>query len=208
MPVSTSTSDAVAHSDRFAAAIARFDSANSEDPHTELHNGSEQPCALLYAQRMSSRLVRFAPQASEALRLAARCQHIRRWTIPRSDYPQGREGYLLWRRSLADFHAETAAGILRQVGYDDSVIERVRSLLRKQNLKRDADMQCLEDVICLVFLEYYLDDFAGRHEDDKLVKILRRTWNKMSEQGHQAALTLQLPEHVQQLIGKALQQEN
>jgi hypothetical protein len=121
---------------------------------------------------------------------------------------QGREGYLLWRRSLADFHAETAAGILRQVGYDDSVIERVRSLLRKQNLKRDADMQCLEDVICLVFLEYYLDDFAGRHEDDKLVKILRRTWNKMSEQGHQAALTLQLPEHVQQLIGKALQQEN
>lgn len=194
----------VTDSARFAEAIARFDAANAQDPNKEIVDGVEYPKELLYAQRMSAWLERLAPTASEALQLAARCQHIRRWTIPRNEYPMDRAGYKQWRTTLAKFHAETAAEILKEVGYDEETIRRVQGFLRKERLKLDPETQLLEDVICLVFLENYFADFAQQHEQEKLVGVLRKTWRKMSPRGHQAALELTLPANARRLVERAL----
>jgi hypothetical protein len=190
---------------RFDTAMARFDAANAADPNIEMFAGRTYPKELLYAQRMSAWLDKLAPDASEPLRLAARCQHIQRWTKPRRDYPMDRRGYLRWRTDLAKFHATTAGDILREVGYDDETIRRVQTLLRKEGLKRNAEVQCLEDVACLVFLESYFADFATQHQADKVIDIVQKTWKKMSPQGHEAALTLQLSSEAQALVGRALE---
>jgi hypothetical protein len=190
--------------DRFRRAVERFDAANGEDPNRELADGVERPKELVYARRMTARLDRFRPDAPEAVRLAARCQHIRRWTIPRTDYPAGREGYRRWRTDLARFHADTAAAILRDVGYGDEVVARVGSLLRKERLKADPEVQLLEDVICLVFVEHYLVGFAPKHDEETLVGVLRKTWRKMSEDGRRAALALDLPENVRSVVERAV----
>ena len=190
--------------DRFRRAVERFDAANGEDPNRELADGVEQPKELVYARRMTARLDRFRPDAPEAVRLAARCQHIRRWTILRAGYPAGREGYRRWRTDLARFHADTAAAILRDVGYGDEVVARVGSLLRKERLKADPDVQLLEDVICLVFIEHYLAGFAPKHDEETLDGVLRKTWRKMSDEGHRAALALDLPENVRAVVERAV----
>jgi len=182
-------------SQRFRRAIERFDEANSQDP-----RGKE----LLYAQRMTAWLEKLDPNALEPLKLAARCQHIRRWEIPRSSFPMDRSGYLKWRKTLYGFHAEKAGEILRHVGYDDATIARVQSLLRKEKLKLDPEMQTLEDVICLVFLENYFSDFAREQDESKVQNIIRRTWMKMSQRGQDLALTLKLSEEDRQLIAQAL----
>src|SRR5256885_357330 len=182
-------------SQKFRNAIERFDAANSQDP-----DGAE----LVYAQRMSGWLERLAPDASEALKLAARSQHIRRWEIPRNKYPMNRAGYHRWRNELAAFHAEVSGKILREVGYDDATVGRVQSLLRKERLKEDAEAQTLEDVICLVFLENYFADFAKEHDEQKLIGILRKTWKKMSQRGHEAALKLPMGNAERKLVEKAL----
>ena len=188
----------------FNAAIARFDAANADDPTTEVFQGAVYPKELLYAQRMTAWLDNIAPDASEALRLAVRCQHIQRWTIPRHTYAMDRHGYLRWRTTLAKFHADTAAAILRDVGYDDATIQRVQTLLRKERLKRDPEVQCLEDVICLVFLEHYLAAFATQHDEVKVLDILRKTWTKMSPRGHEVALTLPMSPEARRLVEQAL----
>jgi hypothetical protein len=181
-----------------------FDAANSEDPNLELVDGQPQPKELIYGRRMSQRLQTFCPDATEPLQLAARCQHIRRWDIPRSDYPMDRTGYKRWRSQLAVYHGEVAGRILAHQGYDDATIERVKYLLQKRGLKRDPEVQTLEDVICLVFIEYYLEDFAHKHDEAKLLDIIRKTWHKMSDTGHDAALKLPLSPGMQTLVGKAL----
>ena len=132
-----------ASEDRYDRAIARFDAANAEDPNQETVQGRSRPKELVYAERMSAMLARFAPDASEVLRLAARCQHIRRWTIPRGDYEMDRIGYLQWRKRLNKFHAQVAGDILRDVGYDNATIARVGALLKKESLKADTDAQAL-----------------------------------------------------------------
>ena len=189
---------------RFHSAIERFDAANAEDPNVELVDGVAQPRELVYAKRMTARLDRYRPDASEPVRLAARCQHIRRWVSPRADYPDGRAGYRQWRTELARFHASTAAAILDQVGYDAAVIARIESLLRKEQLKADPDVQLLEDVICLVFLDHYLADFASKHEEARLLDVLAKTWRKMSEDGRVAALELELSAAKRSLVERAI----
>jgi Domain of unknown function (DUF4202) len=200
-----------APSGRFLAAIQRFDAANAADPNREPDAaGVEQPRELLYARRMSEMLERFAPGASEAVRLAVRCQHIRRWEIPRDCYPRTPEGYKAWRTRLMDFHADAAAAILRGAGYEDETIARVRSLLRKERLKRDPETQLLEDVIGLVFLEHYLAGFVAGHpeyEDAKFADILRKTWRKMSFSGRAAALTVaRIPAALRPAVERAVAQ--
>jgi len=185
-----------ADSERFARAIARFDAANAEDPNVEPVDGHPRPKALLYAERLTAMLARYAPEASATLRLAARCQHIQRWKIPRADYPMTRAGYQQWRVRLRDFHAELAGTILREAGYDGATIARVGSLIRKEALKTDAEAQALEDVVDLVFLESYLADFVAEHpgyDEAKFVDILKKTGRKMSARGRAAALTLISP---------------
>jgi hypothetical protein len=180
---------------RLDIALARIDAANAQDP-----AGKE----LVYSQRMTAWLDRLAPDASEALRIATRAQHILRWKIPRSDYPIDRAGYHRWRTRLYDFHADTTAAILKEIGYDDATIARVRSLLRKERIKSDPEAQMLEDVICVVFLENYFHEFAQDHDEPKLITILQRTWKKMSDHGRAAALGLPLPDQDRAIIEKAL----
>ena len=180
---------------KFREAIRLIDAANAGDPKGE---------AIIYAMRMTGWLDRLDPAASTALRLAARAQHVRRWEVPRSTYPMTRAGYIRWRTDLGRFHAEVAGEILRAVGYDDPTVGRVQSLLRKENLKEDAETQTLEDVICLVFLENYFAQFARDKDEAKLVDILRKTWRKMSPRGHAAALTIPLPVDVAGLVKRAL----
>lgn len=191
-------------STRFQEAITRFDDLNRKDPNHELFEGKAVPKELLYAERMTAWLHRLAPEASEPLRLAARSQHIARWKIPRSEYPMDRKGYLQWRTTLNQFHADTAAAIMRGVGYDDETIHRVAGLLLKKHLKDDPEMQILEDVICLVFLERDFSDFSKKTDTEKMIPIIQKTWKKMSHQGQRAALSLVLPAEASALIQKAL----
>jgi hypothetical protein len=190
--------------DRFSHAIEAIDSANAADPNAFVRDGTSEPRELVYGRQMSLWLVRLKPAADEPLRLAARAQHIRRWQRPRGDYPQGRAGYLEWRKALQRFHAEAAAAILASVGYDAATIERVGALLRKERLKADDDTQALEDAACLVFLEHYLAEFAAKHTEDKVVDIVAQTWRKMSARGRELALTLDLPPRERSIIGRAL----
>jgi hypothetical protein len=191
---------------RFARAIDRIDAANAQDPNRALFDGREYPAELLYSMRLTEWLGRLVPDASEALRLAVRCQHLRRWAIPRSQYPATRAGYLQWRSMLARFHADEAGAILRDVGYDDATVGRVQSLVRKERFKADAEAQALEDAACLVFLEIEYVDFARRHDDEKVVQILAKTWKKMSDRGRQAVVQLapSLPERERGLVERAV----
>ncbi len=185
-------------------AIDAIDQANAQDPNLETVEGKEIPKELLYAQRMTDMLSLYAPEASESIWLAARCQHICRWESPRTDYPMNREGYYAWRENLAVLHAEQAGKIMARAGYETAMIQRVQSLLKKERLKEDPEVQLLEDVICLVFLEHYFEAFSAKHRKDKLADILKKTWSKMSNQGHAAALELTLSDRCRELIGKAL----
>ncbi len=186
-------------------AFELFDLANEKDPNREVFQGKSYSKEVLYAMRMTEKLNKFAPDASEPLRLTARCQHICRWEIPRESYEMNRVGYLKWRQDLKKFHAEKASGILKEVGYDQKTIDTVAFLLEKKQLKKNEETQTLEDVICLVFLEFYFEPFIEKHSEEKLIDILQKTWRKMSEKGHQAALKLPLSEGALALVGKALQ---
>ncbi len=189
---------------RLEDALSGIDAANAEDPNTEMVNGQLVPKELVYGQRMSVRLVAFAPGAPETVQLAARAQHIRRWEVPRDSYPEGRAGYLKWRTDLYKRHGEIAGAVMDDVGYDADAIERVKTLLRKRGLKTDPDVQLLEDVICLVFLEHCFHDFARKHEEQKLIPIVQKTWKKMSDEAHRAALQLDYAPEDLALIRKAL----
>jgi Domain of unknown function (DUF4202) len=189
---------------RCAAVIAEIDAANARDPnHIEIE-GRPEPAALIYGQRMSATLGRMASDASEHLRIAARGQHIERWTSPRKSYPEGRSGYLAWRNDLKEFHARRVGEIMGSAGYDPDDIARVRSLLRKERLKSDAEAQMLEDVACLVFLESYLGGFMKQADEEKLAGILTKTWKKMSPIGHEHALKLALSAPVAAALKAAL----
>ena len=189
---------------RFDRAIARFDAANAEDPNQEAVGGRKRPKELVYAERLTAMLARFAPDASEIVRLAARSQHIQRWKVARTEYPMDRIGYLQWRKRLYKFHAQLAGEILRDVGYDEATVGRVGTLLKKEALKSDPEVQTLEDVVDLVFLESYLADFVARHGQYDLAKftdILAKTAKKMSPRGREAAVSLiQAPPELAPLI--------
>ena len=191
--------------ERFNRAITLFDAANAEDPNQD----QGQPKELLYAQRMTEMIERFAPDASEAAQLAVRAQHIRRWTVPRNTYPMTKEGYFAWRTGLYKFHADTAGELIRQAGYDDAMIERVKKAVGKRALKVNPDTQLLEDVANLVFIEHYMLNFAAAkpdYDEERWLEIVRKTWKKMSDAGHAFALSgkLKLPEPLLPLITKAL----
>ncbi|WP_158974910.1 DUF4202 domain-containing protein [Cellulophaga sp. L1A9] len=195
----------MASSDKLEKAFILFDNANEQDPNKEIYEGKEYAKEVLYAIRMTKKLNAFAPDASEVLQLTARCQHICRWEIPRDSYEMNRAGYLTWRQDLKKFHAKKAGEILENVGYDQTTIDRVAFLLEKKQLKKNEETQTLEDVICLVFLEYYFEPFAQKYSEEKLIDILQKTWRKMSEVGQEAALKLPLSANSLALVGKALQ---
>ncbi|HEY3403170.1 MAG TPA: DUF4202 domain-containing protein [Ohtaekwangia sp.] len=189
--------------ERLEKAFTTFDAYNANDPNQENHNGSIIPKELLYAQRMTERLNQFAPGAPEYMQLAARCQHIGRWEIPRSSYPMDKKGYLQWRSAEKIHQAKVAEQILRSCRYDDEIIEKVKFLLLKKELTTNADTKLLEDVVCLVFIEYYLEDFAASHDDEKVIDILRKTMKKMTPKALQEAGTLKFSERITRLIKRS-----
>ena len=196
----------VSESEEYREAVRMFDEAHREDPRTVTVQGEEVPWSLLYHRRLHHWVERLAKPTSESLLLAARCQHIRRWQIPRSDYPMDRTGYRRWRKTLLRFHAEQAREILEQAGYEEETIQRVEKLVQKLRLKLDPEVQLFEDAICLVFLENEFVDFLGKHGEDKIIEVLQKTWKKMSPQGHRVALDLveTLPSDARKVVGKAL----
>ena len=169
---------------RLENALAAIDAANAEDPNST----EEAPDALLYGQRMSAELERLFPDAGDLLKIAARGQHIERWILKRADYPEGREGYLTWRRDLARHHADRVGGIMQDSGYDAEQVDAVGKMLRKEGIKRDADVQALEDVICFTFLKWYFTPFAAKHSPEKILRIVQKTARKMSVDGRARVL--------------------
>ena len=189
---------------RFETAIALIDKKNEEDPNTYQVAGFDYPKELLYSQRMTRKLLQFEPNASKALQIAARAQHICRWQIARNEYPMDRVGYLKWRENLKKMHANTTSEILQQVGFDEQFQDRVKKIILKKLIKKNEESQALEDVICLVFLDYYFDEFAAKHSDEKIIDILQKTWVKMSDKGHEAALQLPYSDKGLALVQKAI----
>ena len=187
-----------------AQAAAAIDAANAEDPNVLVVDGTAHPKAQIEGRLVAGWVARLAPDASPALQLAARAHHLRRWTSPRSDYPEGRAGYLRWRRDLYGIQAREAAAVLAAAAVDPGVIVRVASLVRKQDLARDPEVQTLEDAICLVFLETQLPAFIEPHDDDRVVAIITKTLAKMSEAGRTAAAQVSLTGRAAALVQRAM----
>ncbi|HEU6448250.1 MAG TPA: DUF4202 domain-containing protein [Verrucomicrobiae bacterium] len=185
---------------KFEAALRRFDEANSRDPIQE--NG--QPRELLYARRLEKWVLKICPTAGEALRLAARCQHICRWEIPRNSHPMTRPGYLKWRADLKKFHAQKAGEIMQEIGYDNDMIHRVQDLNLKKHFPADAETRVLEDALCLMFLEFQFAGLAAKMDDDKTVNAVRKSWEKMTEAARAEALKLDYGEREKSLLQRAL----
>lgn len=165
------------------AVLAAIDRANAADPSLERDGAGEQPKALLYGQRMSAELDRVCPEASTHLQIAARGQHIERWKMPRDSYPEGRKGYLMWRRAQAEAHGGRVAELMTEAGFAAADGQRVAQMLRKEGIKRDPEVQMLEDVICLVFLRWYFSAFASGRAAEQIYGIVAKTARKMSPEG-------------------------
>ena len=188
---------------RFEAALRRFDEANARDPNREVADGVPQPREALYARRLTEWVLRLYPNASEELRLAARCQHICRWEIPRDSHPITRTGYLQWRATLKKFHAQKAGEILREAGYAEDVTHRVQDLNLKKNFPNDPEARVLEDALCLVFLEFQFAELAARSDDDKMINALRKSWHKMTEPARAEALKFNFGPREKALLERA-----
>ena len=199
-------------SQQLTQALALIDQANSEDPNKETADGKEWPKELLYSRRMTEMLQRYTPKADAAQQIPIHAQHIQRWKSPRSDYPMDRNGYLQWRTHLYKFHAETVAAILVGLGFNEQTIERVKQAVGKRGVKLNPDTQLLEDVAALTFIEHYMLDFAAKHpeyDEAKWIDIIRKTWRKMSQRGHEFVLSgsITLPEALTPLIQKSLAED-
>lgn len=178
---------------RMQNVLDAIDAANSVDPNMD----DNQPETLLYGKRMTAELNRLFPGASEPLQIAARGQHVERWKLARSEYPEGRTGYLTWRRAQGEHHAQVVADLMAQAGYEPDQIDAVGRMLRKQGIKRDAEVQALEDVICFVFLKWYFQPFASKHSAEKIQSIVEKTARKMSDEGRARVIEeFDLPEQL------------
>ncbi len=188
---------------RFEAALRRFDEENGRDPNREPASGG-RPRELVYAEWLSDWVLRLCPTASEELRLAAHCQHLCRWLVPRQSYPLTRAGYLRWREDLKKLHARKAGEILREVGYPEEIITRVQRLNLKQGFPRDPESRVLEDALCLVFLEHQLADLVSKTPEEKVVSALKKAWSKMTPAAQALAQTIHLAPRERDLLQKAL----
>ena len=190
-------------SSKLVLALGRFDEANAEDPNIEQADGKSWPKEQLYAKRLSSWVARLVANPSEVLVLAAHCQHLRRWRIPRETFPATKPGYLKWRTDLKTFHASESAAILRECGYEEATISAVQALNLKTNFPADPDSRVLEDALCLVFLEFQMDDLAAKTSDEKMINALQKSWKKMTETARKHALKLSYSPRCQQLIARS-----
>jgi hypothetical protein len=175
---------------KLQAAFDAFDSYNKLDPNIFEWDGAAYPQEYFLAIKLYEWVLKLDPEAAVPLLLASRSQHIGRWESPRDTYPMDREGYLKWRRDLSHFHADKATGILKRIGFDEEIIDRTRQIILKQKIKVDADVQTMENALCLVFLEFQYEDFLHKHPADKIVTIIKKSLLKMDAHGHNFALQL------------------
>ena len=189
---------------KYSSALKMIDEAHALDPKKITTDGKDVPYELHYAQKMSNYLEKRDPSAPDALRLAIRAQHFRRWEIPRDSYPMNKQGYHAWRTYLKKRQAEMASQICLDCGYSEEDATRVASMIRKENMKKDEETQVLEDVACLVFLDDQFEEFEKEHDEEKIVHILKKTWGKMSERGHELALEISMSDRAKHLVSKAL----
>ncbi len=189
---------------RFEAALRRFDAENSHDPNRAMVGESPQPRELVYARWLTDWVLKLCPEASEELRLAARCQHLCRWMVPRDSYPISRAGYLQWREGLKQFHSRKAGEILREAGYPPESVERVQSLNLKKDFPDDPEVRVLEDALCLVFLERQFGDLAAKTSDEKMINALRKSWKKMTPRARELAKGLPYSAKERSLLEQAL----
>ena len=189
---------------RIEKALEQFDFYNKQDPHTVTWDGIAYPAEYFYALQLYEWVKKLAPQASEDLLLASRCQHIGRWKIPRNQYPTGKAGYYKWRNDLAKFHAETAGKLMTAAGYNEEEIKTVQHIVLKENLRKDGVVQVMENALCLVFLQFQYEDFIAKHDDEMVIRILQKTWQKMTGPGRKAALMLDFSEKGKKLMMMAL----
>lgn len=192
------------NSNRLEHAIRLIDEANARDPKTVEVDGEARPAELLYSERMTKSLATLSDDPSEHLQIAARAQHIERWTSPRKSYPEGKAGYMNWRNDLKQYHATRAGEIMRDAGYDQDDVDRVATLIGKRGIKRDPEVQMLEDTVCVTFLEHYAGDFIEPYDDEKVIDILAKTARKMSPEGLAAAAGLPMPERLARLLTETL----
>lgn len=190
--------------ERLDTVLTVIDQINSEDPNTTDIDGKPKAKELVYGERMSACLNEYWPNANEFLQIAVRAQHIKRWHLLRGDFPEGKAGYLKWRKQLGLFHAELAQKIMLENGYSEEEAQCTADIVKKTKLKHNQDSQTLEDVACLVFMSHYFAPFAAKHSEEKIIDIVQKTWKKMSARGQEIALTLTLPPHLGALVQKAL----
>ncbi|KAI9841736.1 MAG: hypothetical protein M1837_000397 [Sclerophora amabilis] len=188
----------------YSDALALIDEAHAQDPKKVIVESNEIPYELHYAQKMTAYLDERDPTASQTLRLAVRAQHLRRWEIPRDTYPMNKQGYHAWRTFLKKRQADIAADICTRCGVAEDDVSRIAALIRKENLKKDEETQILEDVACLVFLDDQFEQFEQEHDEAKIISILKKTWVKMSDKGHELALQISMSERAKGLVAKAL----
>lgn len=190
--------------ERLRSALERIDEENMRDPNKEPWEGGEMPSAWVYGQRMTQWLFKLQPEPSPELQIAARAQHICRWEIPRDSFPANRKGYLDWRMRMYDFHAEKTLAIMQELGYDEDAQYQVNFYLHKRCLATNREVQYLEDCACLIFIEHHLLDFAKEHREQKVLRIIQKTWDKMTEQGHREVYGLNLSEEAHELLDKVM----
>ena len=189
---------------RLEAVLSAIDNINKEDPNYTVVDGVSKAKELLYGHYMSACLEEYWQETNELLKIAVRAQHIKRWHLKRTEFDEGKAGYFKWRIALGKFHAQLTEAIMLENDYSTEESQNTAKIIRKEKLKSNSDSQTLEDVACLVFLQHYFDEFSGKHSEDKIIRILQKTWGKMSDKAHDIALSFSLPEHLAKLVNKAL----
>jgi tRNAThr (cytosine32-N3)-methyltransferase len=190
--------------DAYERARSLIDQAHAADP-KRAEDG--RPAELVYAERMENWVARVAAEPTPLLRLAARCQHLERWSVPRASFPDGKVGYLSWRRSLYTKQAERARALLLEAGVPENEAAEVATWVAKSGLKTNPGTQALEDAACLVFLENEIGEFAAQHAEyprEKFIDILKKTWRKMSPRAQELARGLALPPGIEELVKEAV----
>lgn len=196
----------MAKSTKYEEARRLIYAAHDGDPNKYTSpEGKEIPYETHYTNKMEKYLSQRSPDCSEVLALAVCGQHFRRWEVPRDSFPRTKVGYHSWRTHLKKRQGELVAEILANCGYVEEDQLRCRALIEKEGLKQGEDeVQVLEDVACLVFLDDQFDEFKEKHDEEKIVNILKKTWVKMSKEGQDMALEIPMTEECKALVGRAL----
>jgi hypothetical protein len=184
-------------------ATLELEKVHGMDTTREIYNGNQYPSESLYSHRMLQMLEKVNAEASNILKLAAQCQHLKRWNIPRGEYPYNRRGYHEWRRVVMEYQLKEMEEILSKVGISNEDILLVTDALRNQGDKSNSNAQIITDTACLVFIKWYMEPFATKHQSEKVTDIMKKTMRKMSETGLQLISRLNLPTTASQILERS-----